>query len=147
MDPFSSALAFLFFGFIALVLLVIACEIVSPGYISDDRIGTILQFSAPLAFLAGLLQIRLARASVATLVVELLSANGLRELQDAIAETLGASNDSEAIGRLRALSARPLDMRATIASTGLPGIRRMRRKLASKATANATRNQRNLFSR
>jgi ribose transport system permease protein len=37
---------------VILVLLVIACEIVSPGYISDDRIGTILQFSAPLAFLA-----------------------------------------------------------------------------------------------
>ena len=37
---------------VILVLLVIACEIVSPGYISDDRVGTILQFSAPLAFLA-----------------------------------------------------------------------------------------------
>jgi ribose transport system permease protein len=37
---------------VILVLLVIACEIVSPGYISDERIGTILQFSAPLAFLA-----------------------------------------------------------------------------------------------
>src|SRR5829696_8313645 len=42
----------------------------------------------PLAFLAGLLQIRLARASVAILVVELLSADGLRELRDAIARTL-----------------------------------------------------------
>jgi ribose transport system permease protein len=37
---------------VILVLLVIACEIVSPGYISDERVGTILQFSAPLAFLA-----------------------------------------------------------------------------------------------
>ncbi|HEX5470050.1 MAG TPA: PAS domain-containing protein [Gaiellaceae bacterium] len=45
--------------------------------------------TVPLAFLAGLLQIRLARASVATLVVELLSADGLEELQDAIAGTLG----------------------------------------------------------
>jgi PAS domain S-box-containing protein len=42
----------------------------------------------PLAFLAGLLQLRLARASVATLVVELLSADGLQELRDAIAGTL-----------------------------------------------------------
>ena len=37
---------------VILVLLVIACEIVSPGYISTGRVGTILQFSAPLAFLA-----------------------------------------------------------------------------------------------
>jgi ribose transport system permease protein len=37
---------------VILVLLVIACEIVSPGYISDERIGAILAFSAPLAFLA-----------------------------------------------------------------------------------------------
>jgi hypothetical protein len=32
---------------VILVLLLIACEITSPGYLSDDRIGTILQFSAP----------------------------------------------------------------------------------------------------
>jgi ribose transport system permease protein len=37
---------------VILVLLVIACEVVSPGYISDERVGAILQFSAPLAFLA-----------------------------------------------------------------------------------------------
>lgn len=37
---------------VILVLLLIACEIVSPGYISTERFGTILQFSAPLAFLA-----------------------------------------------------------------------------------------------
>jgi len=35
-----------------LVLLLIACEIYSPGYISAERFGAILQFSAPLAFLA-----------------------------------------------------------------------------------------------
>jgi ribose transport system permease protein len=35
-----------------LVLLLIACEIASPGYLSAARMGTILQFSAPLAFLA-----------------------------------------------------------------------------------------------
>jgi PAS domain S-box-containing protein len=44
--------------------------------------------SVPLAFLTGLLQIRLARASVAQLVVDLLSADGLLELRDAIAGTL-----------------------------------------------------------
>jgi ribose transport system permease protein len=37
---------------VILVLLLAACEIYSPGYLSDDRVGTILQFSAPLAFLA-----------------------------------------------------------------------------------------------
>jgi ribose transport system permease protein len=37
---------------VILVLLLIASEIVSPGYLSDDRMGTILQFAAPLAFLA-----------------------------------------------------------------------------------------------
>ena len=37
---------------VILVLLLIACEIASPGYLSADRFGTILQFSAPLAFLA-----------------------------------------------------------------------------------------------
>ena len=37
---------------VILVLLVVACEVVSPGYISDERVGAILQFSAPLAFLA-----------------------------------------------------------------------------------------------
>ena len=37
---------------VILVLLLIACEIYSPGYISAERFGTILQFSAPLAFLA-----------------------------------------------------------------------------------------------
>jgi ribose transport system permease protein len=37
---------------VILVLLLITCEIVSPGYISTERFGTILQFSAPLAFLA-----------------------------------------------------------------------------------------------
>jgi ribose transport system permease protein len=37
---------------VILVLLLILCQIVSPGYMSAERIGTILQFSAPLAFLA-----------------------------------------------------------------------------------------------
>jgi len=37
---------------VILVLLLIACQIASPGYMSAERIGTILQFSAPLAFLA-----------------------------------------------------------------------------------------------
>ena len=37
---------------VILVLLLIACEITSPGYMSAGRIGAILQFSAPLAFLA-----------------------------------------------------------------------------------------------
>ena len=36
-----------------LVLLLILCQIVvRPGYMSTERVGTILQFSAPLAFLA-----------------------------------------------------------------------------------------------
>jgi ribose transport system permease protein len=37
---------------VILVLLLIACEIASPGYISERRLGSILRFSAPLAFLA-----------------------------------------------------------------------------------------------
>jgi ribose transport system permease protein len=37
---------------VILVLLLIACEIASPGYLSDQRVGSILRFSAPLAFLA-----------------------------------------------------------------------------------------------
>jgi ribose transport system permease protein len=37
---------------VILVLLLIACEIASPGYLSDRRIGSILRFAAPLAFLA-----------------------------------------------------------------------------------------------
>jgi ribose transport system permease protein len=37
---------------VILVLLLIASEIASPGYISDQRVGSILRFSAPLAFLA-----------------------------------------------------------------------------------------------
>jgi ribose transport system permease protein len=37
---------------VILVLLLILCQIVSPGYMSTERVGTILQFSAPLAFLA-----------------------------------------------------------------------------------------------
>ena len=37
---------------VILVLLLIACQIASPGYMSAERVGTILQFSAPLAFLA-----------------------------------------------------------------------------------------------
>ncbi|HEX5616901.1 MAG TPA: ABC transporter permease [Solirubrobacteraceae bacterium] len=37
---------------VILVLLLIACEIYSPGYFSAERVGTILSFSAPLAFLA-----------------------------------------------------------------------------------------------
>jgi ribose transport system permease protein len=37
---------------VMLVLLLIGCQIASPGYMSAERIGTILQFSAPLAFLA-----------------------------------------------------------------------------------------------
>jgi PAS domain S-box-containing protein len=45
--------------------------------------------SVPLAFLAGLLQIRLARGSVAPLVVELSYAESPLELQSAIARTLG----------------------------------------------------------
>jgi PAS domain S-box-containing protein len=58
---------------------------------ASDVIWWLVIFSfalVPLAFLAGLLQIRLARASVAVLLVELLSAEGLRELRDAIARTL-----------------------------------------------------------
>jgi ribose transport system permease protein len=37
---------------VILVLLLIACEIASPGYLSDQRVGSILRFAAPLAFLA-----------------------------------------------------------------------------------------------
>jgi ribose transport system permease protein len=37
---------------VILVLLLMLCQIVSPGYMSTERVGTILQFSAPLAFLA-----------------------------------------------------------------------------------------------
>jgi ribose transport system permease protein len=37
---------------VILVLLLVLCQIVSPGYMSAERVGTILQFSAPLAFLA-----------------------------------------------------------------------------------------------
>jgi len=37
---------------VILALLLVACEITSPGYLSTGRIGTILQFAAPLAFLA-----------------------------------------------------------------------------------------------
>jgi ribose transport system permease protein len=37
---------------VILVLLLIACEIASPGYLSDQRMGSILRFAAPLAFLA-----------------------------------------------------------------------------------------------
>lgn len=37
---------------VILVLLLIGCQIASPGYMSAERVGTILQFSAPLAFLA-----------------------------------------------------------------------------------------------
>ena len=36
---------------VILVLLLILCEIVSPGYLSARRMGSILQFAAPLAFL------------------------------------------------------------------------------------------------
>ena len=45
--------------------------------------------TVPLAFLAGLLQLRLARASVAPLVLDLSAAEGPHELRDAIARTLG----------------------------------------------------------
>jgi PAS domain S-box-containing protein len=64
------------------------------SFISEDASNVLWWFvifsfaAVPLAFLAGLLQIRLARASVAVLVVELLSADGSRELRDAIAGTL-----------------------------------------------------------
>ena len=37
---------------VILVLLLIACEIASPGYISGQRIGSVLRFAAPLALLA-----------------------------------------------------------------------------------------------
>ncbi len=37
---------------VILVALVVACEIVSPGYVSDRQVGAILRFSAPLALLA-----------------------------------------------------------------------------------------------
>jgi PAS domain S-box-containing protein len=73
-------------GFIGLA---IAVSLVSQR--SADVIWWFVIFSfalVPLAFLAGLLQIRLARASVAVLVVELLSAGSLQELRDAIARTL-----------------------------------------------------------
>jgi len=73
----------------ALIGLAIAVSFVSTR--ASDIVWWFVVFSfalVPLAFLAGLLQIRLARASVAVLVVELLSADGLRELRDAIARTL-----------------------------------------------------------
>jgi ribose transport system permease protein len=37
---------------VILVLLLVASEIASPGYLSDQRAGSILRFAAPLAFLA-----------------------------------------------------------------------------------------------
>jgi PAS domain S-box-containing protein len=67
---------------------------IAVSFVSTDAADVIWWFVifsfalVPLAFLAGLLQIRLARASVAMLVVELLSADGLRALRDAIARTL-----------------------------------------------------------
>ena len=81
---FLTSAATLFF-----IGLAIAVSFVSTR--ASDIVWWFVVFSfalVPLAFLAGLLQIRLARASVAVLVVELLSADGLRELRDAIARTL-----------------------------------------------------------
>ena len=81
---FATSAATLFFIGLAIVV-----SFFSSG--ASDVIWWFVIFSfalVPLAFLAGLLQIRLARASVAILVVELLSADGLRELRDAIARTL-----------------------------------------------------------
>jgi PAS domain S-box-containing protein len=81
---FVTSAATLFFLGLAIVV----------SFISEDASNVIWWFvifsfaAVPLAFLAGLLQIRLARASVAVLVIELLSANGSRELRDAIAGTL-----------------------------------------------------------
>jgi ribose transport system permease protein len=37
---------------VILAALLVVCEIVSPGYLSGQRMGTILRFAAPLAFLA-----------------------------------------------------------------------------------------------
>ncbi len=37
---------------VVLVLLVVACEITSPGYVSGEQAGTVLRFAAPLAILA-----------------------------------------------------------------------------------------------
>jgi PAS domain S-box-containing protein len=74
---------------LSLLALAIGVSLVSER--ASDIVWWLVVFSfalVPLAFLAGLLQIRLARASVAVLVVELLSADGLRELRDAIARTL-----------------------------------------------------------
>jgi PAS domain S-box-containing protein len=74
---------------LALIGVAIAVSFISTE--ASDVVWWFVLFAfalVPLAFLVGLLQLRLARASVATLVVELLSANGLRELQDAIAGTL-----------------------------------------------------------
>jgi len=81
---FVTSAATLFF-----IGLAIAVSFVSQT--ASDVVWWFVLFSfalVPLAFLAGLLQIRLARASVAVLVVELLSADGLGELRDAIARTL-----------------------------------------------------------
>ncbi len=81
---FATSAATLFFIGLAIVTSFISQAV-------SDVIWWFVIFSfalVPLAFLAGLLQIRLARASVASLVVELLSADGLRELRDAIGRTL-----------------------------------------------------------
>ena len=81
---FATSAATLFFIGLAIVVSFFSSR-------ASDVIWWFVIFSfalVPLAFLAGLLQIRLARASVAILVVELLSADGLRELRDAIARTL-----------------------------------------------------------
>jgi len=74
---------------LAFIGLAIAVSLVSQRAADVMWWFVIFSFAlVPLAFLAGLLQIRLARASVAVLVVELLSAGSLRELRDAIARTL-----------------------------------------------------------
>jgi PAS domain S-box-containing protein len=77
-------------GTLALIGLAIAVSFVSSDASDVVWWFVIVAFATvPLAFLAGLLQIRLARGSIAPLLVELSAAESSQELQEAIARTVG----------------------------------------------------------
>lgn len=111
---------------VVLVLLLIACEVASPGYISGAQLGTILRFAAPLAVLAAgqtlvMLTggIDLSVANTATAAAYIMAGQGSRGTLAAVAIALGVG---VLIGLVNGIGVGIFRVQPLIMTLGMAGI-------------------------
>jgi ribose transport system permease protein len=111
---------------VVLVLLLVACEITSPGYISGAQLGTILRFAAPLAVLAAgqtlvMLTggIDLSVANTATAAAYIMAGQGSRGTLAAVGIALGVGL---LIGLINGIGVGIFRVQPLIMTLGMAGI-------------------------